>query len=90
MILIYQKQLHLMVTVIYNCAIINIGCGNTTNITKDTINNSNVYLSKSLNSQSKNQLNDYITMKLTDKILIILILIVIVICIGGYGYRRKI
>ena len=77
------------IMVIYNCAIINIGCSNTTNITKDTINNSNVYLSKSLNSQSKNQLNDYITMKSTGKILIILILIVIVICIGGYGYRRK-
>jgi len=73
----------------YNCAIINIGCGNTTNIMNDTINNSSAYLSNSLNNQSENQLNDYITMKSTGKILIILILIVIVICIGGYGYRRK-
>lgn len=77
------------ITVIYNCVIINIGCDNTTNITNSTINHSSTYLSKSLNSQSKNQLNDYITMKSTGKILIILILIVIVVCIGGYGYRRK-
>ena len=81
-------------TVIYNCAIINIGCDNTTNIINSTINNSSTYLSKSLNNQSQNQLNDYIMMKLTGnnkaKILLVIVLVIIMLCVGGYGYRRKI
>ena len=79
------------ITVIYNCAIINIGCGNTTNIMNETINNSSTYLSKSLNNQSENQLN--VMMKSVGnnktKILLVTILILIAICISGYGYRRR-
>jgi len=82
------------ITVIYNCAIINIGCGNTTNIMNETIDNSSTYLSKSLNNQSQNQLNDYIMMKLAGnkkaKILLVIMLVIMMLCIGGYGYRRKI
>lgn len=81
------------ITVIYNCAIINIGCGNTTNIMNDTINYSSTYLSKSLNNQAQNQLNDYIMMKSVGnnkaKILLIIVLIIIMLCVGGYGYRRR-
>ena len=82
------------ITVIYNCAIINIGCGNTTNIMNDVINYSSTYLSKSLNNQLQNQLNDYIMMKLAGnkkaKILLVIVLVIMMLCIGGYGYRRKI
>ena len=82
------------ITIIYNCAIINIGCDNTTNIMNETINNSSTYLSKSLNNQAQNQLNDYIMMKLAGnkkaKILLVIMLVIIMLCIGGYGYRRKI
>lgn len=82
------------ITVIYNCAIINIGCGNTINIMNETINNSSTYLSKSLNNQAQNQLNDYIMMKLAGnkkaKILLVIVLVIMMLCICGYGYRRKI
>lgn len=78
-------------TVIYNCAIINIGCDNTTNIMNDTINNSSTYLSKSLNNQSQNQLN--VMMKSAGnnkaKILLVIMLVIIVLCIGIGGYRRR-
>lgn len=89
---ILQKQKIILQS--YNCAIINIGCGNTTNIMNETINNSSTYLSKSLNNQSQNQLNDYIMMKLAGnkkaKILLVIVLVIMMLCIGGYGYRRKI
>ena len=60
----------------------------------ETIDNSSTYLSKSLNNQSQNQLNDYIMMKLAGnkkaKILLVIVLVIMMLCIGGYGYRRKI
>lgn len=81
------------ITVIYNCAIINIGCDNTTNIMNETINNSSTYLSKSLNNQSQNQLNDCIMMKSAGndkvKILLVVILILVVTGVCGYEYRRR-
>lgn len=90
--LILQKQKIILRS--YICAIINIGCDNTTNIMNETTNNSSTYLSKSLNNQSQNQLNDYIMMKSAGndkaKILLVIVLVVIMLCVGGYGYRRKI